>query len=252
MKTRLFIALLGPITIAAPVFSPLAVAQTQNNRVNTYKRGWEGVATLGTLRSKSKNCDLFAAYPVFKSSRPVAQVAGLALKQDAVRSFNAFKKKSRVPIGIGLPYELEAGPTLVMNHPRLISAWVATYTFEGGAHDYTDTVGYNFGYANGGNKPRRLHLADFFSDGKAASKRVNDLLMAKLRATKGKEQEATWVLDGTQKWVEVGLRENFVAEPGGLKWIFPPYAVGPYANGNYEVKLSTSELGPKFRAALLR
>ena len=59
-------------------------------------------------------------------------------------------------------------------------------------------------------------------------------------------------MDGTVKWVDVKLRENFVAEADGLRWVFPPYAVGPYANGNYEVKLLNRELGPQFRTALTR
>ena len=249
MRTQLFIALSGAIAIAAPTLSPCAVAQPEDSST---KKTWAGVATLRTLRSKSKNGDLLAAYPVFGGSRRVAQVAGLALKKDATGSFNEYKKKSRTPTGIGVPYQLEVSPALVINRPRFISTWVYTYTFDGGVHGYTNTVGYNFGIPNGATGPRRLLLADFFTDGKDASKRVNDLLMAKLRATKGKEQEAMWVLDGTVKWVDVKLRENFVAEADGMRWVFPPYAVGPYANGNYEVKLSASELGPKFRAALLR
>ena len=187
MKTRLFIVLLGAATLVAPTLSPLALAQSESKTTN---KTWKGVATLRTLRSKSKNGDLVAAYPVFGGSRRVAQVAGLALKRDAIGSFNEYKKKSRTGTGIGLPYELEVNSELVLNRPRFISTWVYTSTFDGGAHGYTNTVGYNFGVPNGETKARRLLLADFFTDGQAASKRINDLLMAKLRATTGTDQEA--------------------------------------------------------------
>ncbi len=248
MKTRIFLTLLGGAIVVAPILAPRAVAQDQDG----YKKTWKGVATLRTLRKKSKNQDLLAVYPVFSGARRVAQVAGLVLKQRTIRDFNAFEKESRTPTGIGLPYELNITPSLILNRPRFISAWVSEYQFEGGAHGNYDIGGYNFGYPSGAAKPRELHLADFFSDGNAASKRINDLLMAKLRATKGKDHEASFVLDGTVKWVDVGLRENFVAEADGLRWNFPPYSMGPFSNGDYEVKLTASELGPQFRAAMLR
>jgi hypothetical protein len=40
----------------------------------------------------------------------------------------------------------------------------------------------------------------------------------KLRATKGKDQEATWTLDGTVKGVDTKQMENFVVTRDGLRW----------------------------------
>lgn len=126
------------------------------------------------------------------------------------------------------------------------------WEYTGGAHGVGATSGTNFGTPVGATRPRELKLADFFTDGVAASRRINDLLMAKLRATKGTEQEASFVLDGSVKWVDKESRENFVAEKDGLRWFFGPYEMGPYAVGEFEVKLSARELGPQFRASLLR
>jgi hypothetical protein len=247
MKTRLFLALFGSAAIALPSLSPSALAQQ-----DTHSKTWKGVASLRTLRKNGKMRKMKAEYPVFSGSRRVAQVAGLVLKQEAVNGFNGFVKESAEQLPGELQYQYDLAPSLVLNRPRLISATTLFYEFTGGAHGMYGTTGYVFGYPQGEAKPRQLHLADFFSDGAAASKRINDLLMAKLRATKGKEQEAMWVIEGEVKWVPVAIRENFVAEADGLRWYFPPYAVGPYANGEYEVKISSRELGPKFRAGLIR
>lgn len=255
MKTRLFLVLLGAGALAAPVMSSVAFADDEGI-TDTYSKTWKGVATLRTMRQSSKTRTLKATYPIFSATSPVAQLAGSVLKQDAVGGYDHFEKNSRgtaKDLGLmdDLKYAYDFAPSLVRNRPRLISATTMVYTYTGGAHGNYGTSGYVFGYPAGATKPRQLHLADFFTDTDTASKRVNDLLMAKLRATKGKEQEATWVVEGEVKWVPVSLRENFVAEADGLRWYFPPYAMGPYAAGEYEIKLTKAELGSQFRSTLL-
>lgn len=253
MKIRISLALLCGAALVAPIFSPVAHAQKDD----AYKRSWKGVATLKTLSKKEKIRELKASYPIFSGHRKVAQVAGLKLKTDAIQGFNAFEKESRgsaqelgLPGGMTYAYNLET--TLVLNRPQFISATTQFYQFTGGAHGIYGTFGTNFGVPAGQNKPRQLKLADFFTDGVAASRRVNNLLMNKLRATKGREQEATWVIEGEVKSVSKTSLENFVAEKDGLRWFFGPYEMGPYAAGEFEVKLTARELGPKFRASLLR
>ena len=252
MKTRILLALVCGAALLAPAFAPVAHAQKDDD----YQRSWRGVATLKTLSKKDKLRDISVIYPIFSGHRAVAQVAGLKLKRDAISGYNGFVKESRdadsdwkndTP-----EYELDSVPTLVTNLPHFIGVTVMDWQYTGGAHGFGATSGYNFGTPAGGSRPRQLKLADFFSDGAASSKRINDLLMAKLRATKGSEQEATWILDGTVKWVSKDSRENFVAHKDGLHWFFAPYEMGPYAAGEFEVKLSPRELGPRFRAPLLR
>ncbi len=253
MKIHLPLALFGALALAAPVFSPTALAQTDE----AAKRSWRGIATLKTLAKTERTRELSAVYPIFSGRLAVAQVAGLKLKREAVEGFYAFEKGSRgsaqeLGLGGNLIYSYAYTPTLVLSRPRFISATAFTYSFTGGAHGMYSTEAYNFGYAAGATKPRQLKLADFFTDGAAASKRVNALLMTKLRATKAGGAEATWVLEGEVKAVDKALMENFVAEKDGLRWYFAPYAMGPFAAGEIEVKLSARELGPRFRASLLR
>lgn len=256
MKTRLLFSLLGAALLAAPVFAPPALAQSELT-TDDYKKSWVGVAALKTIEKKEKTREMLAAYPVFLRARPVAQVAQTFLKNDAVRSFNDFEKESRgtakdLGLSDGMKYSFELTPTLELNRPRLLSITMMVAQFTGGAHGIYGTSGYVFGFPRGATKPRVLKLADFFANDNGARKRVNELLMAKLRATKGKEQEATWTLDDTVKAVTNDQMENFIAQSDGLKWFFGPYAMGPYAVGEFEVKLSARELGPTFRAGMLR
>ena len=252
MKTRIFLALLGALTLSAPAF-----AQRDEGMTDTYKKSWAGVATLWALTKKESTRELSAIYPVFGGSRPVAQVAGLVLKREAERGFNAFEKESRgtaEQLGVVNPdmkYNYEWAPTLVLDRPRLIAVTTMFYQYTAGAHGGYGTTGYVFGTPISAERPRRLRFADFFSDGNQARARVNRLLMHKLRATKGKESEASWTLDGTVKAVTPAQMENFVAQKDGLTWFFGPYAMGPYSSGEFEIKLSTRELGPRFRAGLL-
>ena len=252
MKTRIILALVCGAALLAPALVPVAHAQKDDD----YQRSWRGVATLKTLSKKDKLRDISVIYPIFSGHRQVAQVAGLKLKRDAIDGYSGFVKESREPDADWRndtpEYELDSVPMLVTNLPHFIGVTVMGWQYTGGAHGFGGTSGYNFGVPAGASRPRQLKLADFFSDGAASSKRINDLLMAKLRATKGTEQEASWVLDGSVKWVDKASRENFVAEKDGLHWFFGPYEMAPYAAGEFEVKLSARELGPKFRASLLR
>ncbi len=251
MKSRIFLVLIC-VALSAPTFWPAALAQT----AGAYKQSWKGVATLKTLAKKDKLRDLSVSYPIFSGHRAVAQVAGSKLKRDAIAGYNAFEGEAR---GADpdwkrddVEYAYDVEPTLVLNRPRFIAVTVMGWQYTGGAHGVGGTSAYNFGYPSGATRPRELKLADFFTDGAASSKRINDLLMAKLRATKGTDQEASFVLDGSVKWVDKDSRENFVAEKDGLRWFFGPYEMGPYAAGEFEVKLSARELGPQYRASLIK
>ena len=251
MKTRIALLLLCGVAASAPALIPAAHAQKND----AYQNSWKGIATLKTLSKREKTRELSAAYPNFYGSRPVAQVAGLVLKHAAMDGFESFEKDSRggakkLGLSPGMSYSYSFAPTLVLDRPRFISATAMVYSFTGGAHGMYDTRTYNFGYPETQGRPRQLELADFFSDGAGAYTRVNALLLSQLRRTRHRDPEATWVVDGTVRTLDPAMLENFVAEADGLRWYFAPYSVGPYAAGEFEVKLSARELGPKFRAEL--
>ena len=218
---------------------------------------WQGVASLRALRKNESTRTIEVYYPVFAGSRRVARVAGLVLKQDALKSFNGFIKDSQgsardLGLSGGMKYNYSLNASMLLNRPRLISVATLGYEYTGGAHGVYGSQGYVFGYPQGSVKPRQLHLADFFADGAAASKRINTLLLAKLRATKDGDQEATFVVKGQVKSLNKDQLEDFAAVEGGLEWYFAPYEVGPYSSGEITVTLTARELGSQFRAALIK
>lgn len=228
-----------------------ALAQTSDE----FARSWRGVARVETLRKTDKARDISASYPVFVVQTSLTRVAGAALKKDATASFNAAVKEStdldyQMPGGMKFADEWKS--RFVYRTPRLLSVETLSYSFRGGAHGMYATSSAVFGIPAAQKAPRRLKLADFFVDAAKAAPRVNSLLMNKLRATKGREQTADWVLDGTVKSLTAPQLENFVATKNGLKWTFAPYEVGPYAMGEFEMGLSTKELGRTFRAGMLK
>jgi hypothetical protein len=255
MNLRLLYPLLGLTTILS-VNATSSVSAT-DAPLTTYPRTWKGVASLRTLVRNTSTLKMKAAYPIFSGARPVAQVAGLVIKRDVVDAFESFAKNSqgsKAELGLqgNMKYEYLSLPSLEMNRPKLISATSLLYEFSGGAHGNSATATYVFGYPAGSSRPRLLKLSDFFTDGNAAYKRVHALLMAKLRATKGKEQVASFIIDGEVKSLSRDMLETFITTPAGLKWYFDPYAVAPYAAGSFEVEVSMKELGPKFRAGMLK
>jgi len=253
MKTRSLLALLSVLPVlVSPVFAQDA------DTTQDYKKSWAGVAKLSRVEKHTKTRDLFAVYPIFSGHSLVERVAGDVLKRDALKDYNAFEKDSRgsaekLGLSDNLKYDFELTPTLETRVlPRLLVVTTLTYSFTGGAHGYGFSTPYNFGFPHGSKHPRQLRFADFFTDGNAAKKCIGALLFRKLRATKGQGQEATWTLDGTVKAVDARQMEDFVVTRDGLRWFFPPYAMGPYSSGEIEVHLSRAELGRAFRGEMLR
>jgi len=253
MNVRISLALVvSCLAIVAPVF-----AQGEG-ATKYYDKSWRNAAKLVRLEKHEKTRDLFASYPVFIGNSSVERVAGDVLKRDALKGFNAFEKESRgsaEKLGLSgdLKYDFQLAPNLALRGlPRLLGIMVLTYSFTGGAHGNYVNTPYNFGFPHGEKQARQLRFADFFGDGNAAKKRIGALIFAKLRATKGKDQEASWTLDGAVKGVDAKQMENFLAQRDGLRWFFSPYSMGPYSSGEIEVHLSRAELGRAFRSELLR
>ncbi|MEX2543054.1 MAG: DUF3298 domain-containing protein [Trueperaceae bacterium] len=56
-------------------------------------------------------------------------------------------------------------------------------------------------------------------------------------------QEAVWVEQGEVTHQTEWLLDTFVLTPGGVRFLFDPYDVGPYAQGPFEVDIPYGELG---------
>ena len=130
--------------------------------------------------------------------------------------------------------------------PGLLTIGISTYDYSGGAHPNHWIEFMTFGAAAG--KSRQLALKDFFLPGFDYATHVSSLVIKKLKAEEG----ADWVKNGEVRKMDAKMLQRFTPDKGGMVWFFNPYEVGPYAAGDFEVKLTLKELGPKFRAALLK
>lgn len=128
-------------------------------------------------------------------------------------------------------------PALVTD--RLVSIACDTYTYTGGAHGLHGTTGHNYLLSRANAQP--IELPAILA--KEASLAVADLCIGDLR-----EQGATFIVDGTTSTSDVAsYLENFTITPEGVVFHFAPYSVGSYAEGDYEVLLDFSRLGPRLR-----
>lgn len=138
------------------------------------------------------------------------------------------------------PWQLTVDMREFTSAGDLASVLIYTLSYTGGAHPnhYYESLNFNT------NNQRIISLDDLFSDSKyiyELSKYVTDSLL-KIKSDKTGEEIQS------DEWIERGalpLSENFgifVFVPNndhtkieGIKFIFPPYTVGPYSDGTYEV-----------------
>lgn len=188
-------------------------------------------------------------YLEFSAKHPLSGVINPALKRFATLEQARWLKDAReMQKELGKPttaWEQEVAMSPDWNTPRLVSVVISRYDYSGGAHPNHGVEVMNFGLLKG--KATQLKLADFFAQGFNGSKHVSRLAIAKLKKIRG----ADWVQSGELKKLDSKMLERFTPSATGLTWYFNPYDVGPYAAGDFEVKLSLKELGPKFNRAML-
>ena len=109
----------------------------------------------------------------------------------------------------------------------LVSISEILYVYTGGAHGNTGLAGYTYVVADG--RTRSVRLADLFKEDANYLAVLEPYILEQLL-----EQEAQWVVDGTLTLTDDDL-SSFTVSPRGLTFGFEPYAVGPYAQGTFEV-----------------
>jgi hypothetical protein len=190
-----------------------------------------------------------ASYLEFKKTHPLAAVINPALKAEATKVHTDWMKQTiDTQKELGKPtsaWEHEYGVEVAHNTPRLVSVIASTYDYSGGAHPNHWSNAMNFGIVNG--KPAEITIATFFERGFAWDRHISRLVIAKLKRQEG----ADLVKSGEVTTLTKKQLQNFTVSPSGLTWYFNPYEVGPYAAGDFEVKLTIKELGPKFKKAMI-
>ena len=190
-----------------------------------------------------------AEYLIFEK-HTLAPAVNAALKKKAQTMHAEWISRSEKAMKeLGKPFaawEHEVSMHAYFQTPTLLTVGISTYDYSGGAHPNHWIEFMSFAAVGG--KARQLTLKDFFRPGFDAASHVSNLVIKKLKAEEG----ADWVRNGEVKKLDSKMLQRFTPDKGGMVWFFNPYEVGPYAAGDFEVKLTLKELGPKFRAELLK
>lgn len=206
--------------------------------------------TTKTLKSaKPEAYQAMTTYLVWSASHPLAKVANPVLKEWATKLHNSWvkdvvdaQKAGEKPTSA---WELEIGQEVVRGDIRVISVIASIYDYSGGAHPNHGSASFNFAMIGG--KPKRLTLEDLFRKGSNPGKMVSAKVIAKLK----NEEGADLVKDGEIKVLDKKQLDHFTIGADGLTWYFDPYEVGPYAAGDFQVKLTWKELGPSLNRAIV-
>jgi hypothetical protein len=115
----------------------------------------------------------------------------------------------------------------------LISVRGSNWNYTGGAHGNSYCFDLNYWWNNG--KPKALELSDLFDSKKNWRGVVGRFIRSGL-----KKQGASWPPKTDSEAVET----TFTFSPSGVEFHYPPYAVGSYAEGYYQVLVPYSVLRP--------
>lgn len=127
----------------------------------------------------------------------------------------------------------------------LVSLSYRNAEFEGGAHPNTIYSGVNYRIAADGT-PKRVGLWDVLTKSDATIQTLSDSLIDGL-----KSQNAAFVKDGTVKDFTQTLKGDgvaFVILPAGIGFLFSPYEVGSYSEGDFRVVVPYGKLASAIRA----
>ena len=117
----------------------------------------------------------------------------------------------------------------------LVSISETLYVYTGGAHGNTGLAGYTYLLEDG--RVRTVRLADLFKTDADYLAVLEPLILEALL-----EQEAQWVVDGTVATLGEDDLGSFTLSPRGLTFGFEPYAMGPYAQGTFEVTVAFGDI----------
>ena len=185
-------------------------------------------------KEKTDTREITVTLPRFRfasSLKSPAENAARTFANAQLTEFRSIFKDGDVGPG---PKFLEAIPVIATAHPQLISFRYDVSTYTGGAHPNSFVKVFN--YAVVGGRTRSLTLDNVLLRGKRAADFSKSVLVPALnRAKKERGGDPATTLNAE-------LWNSFVIHSEGLTWHFAPYAVGPYAEGGYEIKLTWAQM----------
>jgi hypothetical protein len=131
---------------------------------------------------------------------------------------------------------MEGSNIISINRPDAVSLYPSIYTYMGGAHPnrYYEPMT----FAVGPDGPMRLKARDIFAGD--ASVTSSAFLMPILRS---READFGFDPDNAAR-LSAGIADRFIITPAGISWVFSPYLVASYAQGDIIVKAPWGQVSP--------
>lgn len=180
-------------------------------------------------------------YPHFSSKSAVAQLANKEALKFVKNQFGEFQHfaKEYFSEGNESPAEWyhEASPTISIASDSVISMIWYQYDYSGGAHPNRFYTGLTV-MSSGKNSASVMEFKDLFID-ESSELIFRTTVLSSLveQARQNRIGEASEMLSLTREQCA-----DFVLTPSGIAFMFEPYAVGSYVEGEYMVKMKWSEL----------
>ncbi len=218
--------------IALVTGMPAGAAVTWHTERETRAGKWEISARVARFTGTSRT-----------SARWLADRELYGFVKNEMDAFERAAEKETVnpgyPMGM---WGYHATTVVSLDRPDLVSAYVETYEFRGGAHGMTTYWGVNVGLVDG--KAKVLRLEDLFRKGEPARALAIEAVEERLRAN----PNATWFQPGEDPGMrgpDAALIADFVITPSAVTFLIEPYVAGPYAVGSFFVKVPFSAFGDR-------
>lgn len=160
-----------------------------------------------------------------------------ALDSAAAQLYATMKSNIEVDFAIGMSYTVELNSEVLLQTNKLISLQMDGYTFSGGAHGYYYTVLNTFDIATA----ESLRLGDLVSDTTALRPLLERAFVDDHEEDIPNVTLKDLLLDPEQP---LALPLNYCIVPSGIRFIYNPYEVAPYAVGQTDITLGWQLLGP--------
>ncbi len=160
-----------------------------------------------------------------------------ALDSAAAQLYATMKSNIEEDFAIGMSYMVELNSEVLLQTNKLISLQMDGYTFSGGAHGYYYTVLNTFDIATA----ESLRLGDLVSDTAALRPLLERAFVDDHEEDMPNVTLKDLLLDPEQP---LALPLNYCIVPAGIRFIYNPYEVAPYAVGQTDITLGWQLLGP--------
>jgi len=194
------------------------------------------VAEYVSVQQSLPRVNVSGSYPRFLHASPAQQALTETMRTNVDAAMQRFLKASRANLkGIPTSIKLEADYHYAIKYYSrdLLSLVETQFAYPGGAHPSTIYVPFNMQLVDG--KATPIALASLFKPGMPYISALSDYLIDALR-----KQNAQWVVEGQVKSFKAEDLSAFYLRPHALTFIFQQYAVGPYAQGTFFVRVPFS------------